>query len=98
MVISYAGFLWCWVLYWVGLIMSNPDFVNDQGTKWWLQKIATDYGKRLGLKDISCWRAKALDGLEEFIVIKDGEPIYHTTTLEALGVFLDILERLSQDD
>jgi hypothetical protein len=46
----------------------EPDFVNDQGVKWWLHDGVTNYAKTKKL-NVMGWEVETPDGLKNFVLI-----------------------------
>lgn len=72
----------------------EPDFINDEGNKWWLQKItwgsSRNLAERLKALNITWWYVELADGSKEHVVLKEQQIIKTDKNLESLGVFLDM--------
>jgi antitoxin component HigA of HigAB toxin-antitoxin module len=54
--------------------------------------LCNDYAKQLNLKGVTVWLATAPEGKQQEYSIFDGnEPVYATTSMEAIGAHLDII-------
>lgn len=77
--------------------MPPPDIVDDFGTKWWLDKSASDYasradarGKRLGAE---VWFIEELNGLNKFVLVQNQRVLFECENLNAMGIHIDSLKR-----
>lgn len=77
--------------------LGEPDFINDAGIKWWLEKDLTRWAhKPLGKqasplpKDTRVYLTEFPDGEKMRVVIMDGGPVYEHTSLEDIAVWLDM--------
>ena len=75
---------------------NQPDFVNEEGTKWWFDKDTTDYVKTVEEQrtielNMIVWLVERKDGYMTRIVIdtETNEPIYENQSLESVAVFID---------
>ena len=69
----------------------KPDFVNEQGTKWWLDEISTDYAKSKELDIVTIFFAKNIKGEAEYMIFEGEKPVYNTTSREDVGIKIDIM-------
>lgn len=75
----------------IGRFGDEPDFVNEQGVKWWLN------GPWSGGQ---IWMTELPTGEQEYVAIRDGQFVASGTALDAVAVKLDVLdvaERLYPD-
>ena len=69
---------------------DRPDFVNDEGVKWWADKSATDYAKTRGV-EAQVWLTELPNGYRSYLIVKDGLPIFEAQQIEAVGAHIDIM-------
>jgi len=74
-----------------GIFGTKPDFVNDIGTSFWLDKDLTKYAKDKGLEGIRVFYVKDKVGNKGRVVIQDNEYIYESPRLEDVAIHLDIM-------
>ena len=68
-----------------------PDFVNDQGVKWWVDKELTRYARqKLGV-DAAVWYVEETSGVRTRLLIDHGEILHNDTTYEGIAVHIDIV-------
>ena len=78
------------------IIGKDPDFVNEEGVKWWLDIPTTKYARRetdTGQKlQYSCYVVKLTNDEIDRVVTDDstGKAIYASPGIDAIGVFLDV--------
>lgn len=76
----------------------KPDFVNEEGTKWWRENGVLDrHAKRVG-EDYSVWIAENVDGLAEYLIFKGQELIYAHHLFENIAVELDVYQLLEEKE
>jgi len=69
---------------------SKPDFINEEGTKWWLDKDLTSYAKSKDL-DLVCWITETKDGAKTRVLVDKDVPIHDTTTLDGMACHIDAI-------
>ena len=76
-------------------INEKPDFTNEQGVKWFHYKNGTDYANRNspGTKPLNAqaWLVEFPNGDRNYALVKDGNVIAEATSIEALGIKIDLL-------
>lgn len=75
----------------------KPDFVNAEGTKWWINKTITDYARQenqfgIRLMDVTGWIVETLSGYKTFLLTENNEIIAESPTLEAVGAKIDVIK------
>ncbi|TXG86114.1 MAG: hypothetical protein E6R13_01120 [Spirochaetes bacterium] len=80
----------------IPLFETNPDFINTEGTKWWIEKCSTQYAhdsKGIYL-DVQVWLVETIDGYRTYVIIDKQKAciIYSSQLLESIGVYIDILK------
>lgn len=78
----------------------DPDFINAEGVKWWIQKETNRYIKSKGnLGKIQAWKTEFPDTKQKrYVLTENDSVIYETAGLEALGVRIDLLSFLRECD
>lgn len=76
---------------------NEPDFINEIGVKWWLDKATTKYAKSadsIGVTlDVVCFFIEETNGRRSRVLVsKDKGAIYENQNLEALLSKIDILK------
>ena len=78
---------------------KQPDFVSDTGVKWYFDTHTTEYARRDSLKSsgkgiatIRCYVVVFPSGETTRVVLDNDTPIYESTSLDAIGCFLDMLK------
>jgi hypothetical protein len=73
--------------------LPSPDMVDALGTKWWLDKIASDYASREDHRGIQLgaevWLIEELNGARRFVLVNNQKVIYECVTLEEMGACID---------
>lgn len=78
---------------------QQPDFVNEQGVKWWLDKDSTRYASKENSNGISLdyqiFVVEEPDGRKTRLVLDEKrKPVYEHTHIESIAVWLDIQKYL----
>lgn len=83
--------------------LNKPDFINDIGVKWWLDKSSTQYAhkkdvKGISLKNLYVYMVEETNGVRTYVIVdnENGEFVYENQQLEAIGVRIDMLKALKQ--
>jgi hypothetical protein len=81
---------------------NDPDFINDEGTKWWIDRDLTNYAQNPDAKgislDVQAWVLQTSDGyMTRVLVNKDHEICDESQNLEALAVKIDVRKFLKGD-
>lgn len=83
---------------------KQPDFVSDTGVKWYFDTHTTEYARRdvsklvslkssgKGIATIRCYVVVFPSGETTRVVLDNDTPIYESTSLDAIGCFLDMLK------
>jgi hypothetical protein len=61
----------------------EPDFVNDEGVRWWAHSAWA--GGQI-------WITEQPTGEQEYVAIRNGEIVSHSTALDAVAMKLDMLD------
>lgn len=80
---------------------GEPDFVNELGVKWWLDRTSTDYARRedpfgTRLPDAAVYAVEEPDGHRTQVLVIAGEAEYEAQSLEDMGVHIDMLKILAR--
>lgn len=73
-------------------IQQEPDFVNDQGVKWWLDHHSTSEAKKRGLSDVTVWIVCTPEEYYSRIILEGQEYEFESQQLEAIGTHLDLMK------
>ena len=83
---------------------DQPDFVNEEGVKWWKDEDLTDYARRKDvhgtrLEHIVVWQVEFPDGVKTRLLVDNdkGEPLYENQGLEAMAVRIDVMKMLKRN-
>lgn len=80
---------------------SQPDFVNDLGTKWWLDKDTIFWASRGDINllehDFQFWYVEMQDGFRSRLITKGKKIIYDNTSSEAIAIKIDIYKMLIRE-
>lgn len=82
----------------ISLFETNPDFINTEGTKWWIEKDSTNYAQKENSKgislDVHVWLLETIDGYRTYAIIEkqSASIIYTSQLLESIGIYIDILK------
>jgi len=76
---------------------DDPDFVSEEGTKWWLDKSTTQWVQREDQHgtslDMNVWLVETADGhIVRLLLDSDKNLIAEEQNLEALAVKIDMLK------
>jgi hypothetical protein len=77
---------------------KKPDFINEQGVKWWFDAITTDYAKCRNLPNHKVWLVEELNGSRIYVITEGDKIVGESQQLEAIGVKLDVLGFLAKED
>ncbi len=75
----------------IDIFQTKPDFVNEQGTKFWLDKFNTDYAKKKGLKNTKVFFLEDKKGYKTRVIIKNGKYKSEGQVLENIGIKIDLM-------
>ena len=79
------------------IFKTKPDFINAQGTEFWLDKFSTYYAKKKGLKNTKVFYLKDKKGYKTRVIIKDGKYGDESQSLEGIGIKIDLLAFLEKE-
>jgi hypothetical protein len=71
--------------------MTEPDFVNEIGVKYWFQNDLTRYAFLKGLRGVRVWLAERPTGFKAYILTEDDTVLLEDQTLEGLGLKIDLM-------
>jgi len=76
---------------------DEPDFVNEKGTKWWLDKSTTQWAQRedqFGTSlEMVCYLVETSDGyMVRILLDKENHVVAENQNLEAMAVAIDMLK------
>ena len=76
----------------------EPDFINEEGVKWWLDKHLTDYANREDNKGISLKNVKGFvvekDDILEYVLVDydNGSMVHSSQSLESVATHIDMMK------
>lgn len=80
---------------------NEPDFVNEEGSKWWLEKYLTDWARKPDVfgttLDMNAYIVESKDGYKSFVLIDKEGVVDHSQQSEAIAVKIDVLKLLKRD-
>lgn len=78
----------------------EPEFINEEGTKWWACEHLTEYATRKGLVDIKAWYIKTISNEKNIVLVDNikNTIVYTNTSIEAVAVFIDVLKIVAGSD
>ena len=68
-----------------------PDFVNDEGVKWWHEADMTRYAFSKGFAGVRVWTAERPDGYKTRLFTEGETILADDQTVEGLGIKIDLL-------
>ena len=76
---------------------EEPDFVNEEGTKWWVKKGLTTYAQRpdkygITLPNVVVWEVETKDGYRSYVITENNEIIKDSQKYEDIACHIDILK------
>ena len=75
---------------------KEPDYVNADGTKWWIEDVLTPYAQQKGL-DMKCYVVETVDGYRSYVGVMDGTIVAENQSIEAFSIRIDMIAYLNQD-
>lgn len=74
-------------------IDRKPDFINEEGTKWWVDVAVISYLKEAKLIDYKAYIIETKDNYKTRVLINSDDIIeFETPKLEDMGVHIDMLK------
>ena len=76
----------------------EPDFINEEGVKWWLDKHLTDYANREDQRGISLKNIKGFvtekDSILEYVLVDydTGSVVHSSHLLESVATKIDMMK------
>ena len=68
-----------------------PDFVNDEGVKWWHEAGLTRYALSKGFAGVRVWTVERPDGYKTRLFTEKQSVLAEDQSLEGLGIKIDLL-------
>ena len=75
---------------------KEPDYVNAEGTKWWIEDVLTTYAQQKGL-DMKCYIIETVDKYRSYVGVMDGTIVAENQSIEAFSIRIDMIAYLNQD-
>ena len=72
-------------------ITEAPDFVNDEGVKWWHEAGMTRYAFSKGFAGVRVWTVERPDGYKTRLFTEGETILADDQTVEGLGIKIDLL-------
>ena len=77
--------------------MSEPDYINELGVKYWEEKSLTDWAKRadhagVSLSNYRGWKAEHPDGERTFLLTYMENPLFASPRYEDVAAHIDIIK------
>lgn len=76
--------------------LPPPDMIDKFGTKWWLDKSASDYASRRDQRGITLgaevWMIEELNGARRLVLVENQKVIFECDKLEDMGSKIDQLK------
>lgn len=80
------------------IFLTQPDAINKEGTKFWLDKDMTAYAKEKNLKNIKVFYMQNKHGEKTRAIIENNEYIYDSQLLESIAVKIDMLAMIKENN
>ena len=71
---------------------TKPDYINEQGVKWWYDKKITKYAEELGLHGVFVFFTEETNGDKNRVIIDRNKVVYASPVLEAVCCHLDVMK------
>ena len=76
---------------------KEPDFINVEGTKWWIDKSTTKYAQqpdinKVQLPNVICFATEQINGYRSYVITENQQIEFTSQSLEAIGVHIDIMK------
>ena len=83
--------------------LGEPYFVNEQGTRYWLEECLTDYAKNPDLSGVClpshrAWLVQLKDGEYTYLLTEGTTPVYEGKSIEQIAVRIDMLKAIVKFD
>lgn len=83
---------------------TEPNFVNEEGTKWWIDRDATRWATRedrfgTSLPNVVCWVLETKTGYRTYLLVdsETQQALYESQQLEAIAQRIDVLKLMERD-
>jgi hypothetical protein len=76
---------------------EKPDFINDQGVKWWMDRVTTEYARKpnaagKALLTAIAWKVEESNGKKSFLLTDGDKVLAESQQLEAIACKIDFLK------
>ncbi len=68
-----------------------PNHIDEQGNKFYIDKISTDYAKSKRLSDVYGLFIKKPNGYISRCIVDYNEIVFESTSLEEIGTYIDMI-------
>lgn len=76
----------------------KPDYVNEDGVKWWLDESIYQYAKIRDVTGYDFFLVECPDGYRTRVIVRQGVIIFESPRLEEIGVHIDILKLQDEEN
>lgn len=73
----------------IGIDEDKPDFINEDGVKWWHDKSTTHYARQKKVMDVQAWTVHHPERGWKRVLVQDQQVIWEGASLEDIGVEID---------
>ncbi len=70
---------------------GEPDFINEEGTKWWLQTLPSKHDDTLRPLGIRWYYIETANEEASHIILENNTVLHATQQIEGVGAYLDML-------
>ena len=79
------------------MLDSPPDFVNEDGVKWWKDSRTNEYARNKGI-DLHCFAVETPDKCRTYLLLDNEKYIIHdSSSLESVLIKIDVLAYLNRN-
>ena len=80
----------------IDIFKTKPYFVNELGTKFWLDKSSIDYAKEKKLKEVKVYYLEDKKGYKTRAIVQNHKYVFESQKLEDIVVHLDIMSLIKE--
>ncbi len=73
--------------------VKDPDFVDDEGVKWWFEPTLTNYAINKGFNDGKVWVVERPDGYRTRLFTEGSDLLAEDQTIEGICFKIDLLAK-----
>uniref|UniRef100_A0A6M3JLL2 Uncharacterized protein n=1 Tax=viral metagenome TaxID=1070528 RepID=A0A6M3JLL2_9ZZZZ len=80
---------------------DKPDFVNNEGVKWWVDKGTTQYARGKDsfgtqLLDVTCFKTELDNGYRSFVIVNGRGIVFTSQQIDTIGRHIDIMKMIKR--